>query len=122
MNIFATLLSAVLYTAVISKLCKAQAPFMLVDMRQQGALNVVTLRCRASDGQFATQVMYFRNGTDVETIDGFNNLNSEQGIVTFNMERSFEGEYSCGTQNQMSDPVPLIGKRRLDDEMYETCV
>ena len=98
---------------IVSGLCTAQqnggVPFILVDMRNPGS-NSITLRCRrTSDDLFETNALYFRNGTRVDTIEGFTNTNSERGVVSFQISRILEGEYSCGTQLQRSNSIPFIG-------------
>lgn len=98
---------------IVTGLCTAQqnggVPFTLVDMRSPGS-NSITLRCRrTSDDIFHLQAQYFRNGSSVDTIEGFVNTNTESGVVTFQISRRLEGEYSCGTQLQRSNPILFIG-------------
>lgn len=98
---------------IVNGLCKAQqndgVPFILVDMRNSGS-NSITLRCRrTSDDLFEPQAQYFRNGANVDTIEGFSNTNSERGVVSFQISRRLEGEYSCGTKLQRSNSIPFIG-------------
>ena len=86
-------------------------PFTLIDSRLLDSRNLITLRCRrSSDDNFELKALYFRNGSNVDTIDGFLNLSDEAGVVKFEMTRALEGEYSCGNLNQRSNTIPLIGK------------
>lgn len=95
--------------------CKAQTindpPFMLVDMRPTATPNLITLQCRrSSDASFESQAMYYLNGSNVNTVEGFVNLSEEPGTVRFIIQRRLEGEYSCGTLNQRSNSISFIGK------------
>ena len=98
-----------LVLCVFNGLCGA-APFTLVDTRSVGS-NSITLRCRrTSDETFEPMAQYFRNGLGVHAIEGFLNTNNEPGIVTFQINRRLEGNYSCGTQLQRSYSIPFIGE------------
>ena len=119
-----TAINSIVILLIFNGICAAQqndgVPFMLVDMRSPMS-NSITLRCRrTSDDLFEPQAQYFRNGSSVDTIEGFTNTNSERGVVSFQMSRRLEGEYSCGTQLQRSNSIPLIGVpiADIDDSMY----
>ena len=95
---------------IVNGLCTAQqnngVPFVLVDTRNPTS-NSITLRCRrTSDDLFEPRAQYFRNGSRVDTIEGFNN---QLGVVSFQISRRLEGEYSCGNQLQRSNSISFIG-------------
>ena len=85
-------------------------PFNLVDMHPPGSNSITLHCCRNSDDHFDSQALYLRNSSRLDSIDGFVNLSDVPGVVTFLINRRLEGGYSCGTEHQRSDSIPVIGK------------
>ena len=87
----------------------AQPPFTLVVSRNVGS-NSIILRCRNSNAILDPRAMYFLNGTRVDLVDGLVDTSRDSSRVVFLITRRLEGEYSCGTELQRSNPLLLIGK------------
>ena len=86
-----------------------QVPFTLVDSRATRS-NIITLRCRNSNDIFDPHAMYYLNGTRLELFNGFVDTSQDPGTVVFQMKRTLEGEYFCGTEHQRSDVLSFVGK------------
>lgn len=85
-------------------------PYRITFTRELNS-NTVTLHC--NDGPNPNTVLiFFLNEIDLESYTMLGTIpNPSDRSVTFEIDRMHEGNYSCGSMDEKSTSITLIGKR-----------
>lgn len=113
---------------VFSLITGAQGQAQGFNLQETGRLeNVITLTCTDSMTGIAPvpDPQFFRGPIGMRMrVDNQNGFNREGNVLTFQITRELEDEYTCGTPSVQSNSLALIGKpiKYMHPREYELSV